>query len=63
MEKELTPAPTREVPFTTGLALGVAAAIDLGSPALSANVFRCLGSGSLSVEVASVSVLPDFIPD
>lgn len=43
--KILTPAPTREVPFTTGRELGVGAAMDLGSPALSASVFR-LGSGS-----------------
>lgn len=38
-------APIRDVPFTVGR--GVGAAIDLGSPALSANVLR-FGSGSLS---------------
>lgn len=32
----------------TGLVLGVAATRDVGSPALSTKVFRCLGSGSLS---------------
>lgn len=43
----LTPAPTSDVPFTAGLALGVGAAMDRTSPALSASVFR-FGSGSLS---------------
>lgn len=38
-------APTREVAFTCDLELGVGAAMDLGSPALSTSVFR-LGSGS-----------------
>lgn len=37
--------PTRDWPFTTGREVG--AAMDLGSPALSANVLR-FGSGSLS---------------
>ena len=45
--KTLTTAPTIEVPFTTDRGAGVAVAMDLGSPALSANVLR-LGSGSLS---------------
>lgn len=36
-----------DVPLTVDLELVVGAAIDLGSPALSANVFL-LGSGSLS---------------
>lgn len=54
-KKKLTPALAREVPFMTGLALGVAAAIDLGSPALSTKVFL-LGSGSLSTEVALVTI-------
>jgi hypothetical protein len=43
----LRAAPTRDVPFTTGRDVG--AAIDLGSPALSANVLR-FGSGSPSVK-------------
>lgn len=42
------PAPTSDVPFTAGLALGVGAAMDRTSPALSASVFR-FGSGSLYV--------------
>lgn len=41
----LTLAPTREVAFTCDLELGVGAAMDLGSPALSTSVFR-FGSGS-----------------
>jgi len=47
---KLTAAPTREVPFTTGRELGVGAAMDLGSPALSAIVFR-LGSGSPTITI------------
>lgn len=43
----LRAAPMRDVPFTTGR--DVAAAMDLGSPALSANVFR-FGSGSPSAK-------------
>lgn len=41
-------APTSVVPFTVGLELTETAAIEFGSPALWANVFR-LGSGSLYV--------------
>lgn len=37
---KLTPAPTSDVPLTIDRELDVAAAMDLGSPALSAKVFR-----------------------
>lgn len=50
----LTPAPTSDVPFTGGLELGVGAAMDLGSPALSANVFR-FGSGSLTISIRQLN--------
>lgn len=49
---QLTPAPTKDVPFTAGLALGVGAAMDLGSPPLSTKVFL-LGSGSLAVIISN----------
>jgi hypothetical protein len=45
--RELTPAPTRVVVLTTARELGVGAAMDLVSPALSTKVLR-LGSGSLT---------------
>lgn len=42
----------------TGRGPGVAVAIDRGSPALSASVFRCLGSGSLSDYCEHAFILP-----
>ena len=44
---KLTPAQTIEVPLTRVRELGVAATMDLVSPALSTNVLR-LGSGSFT---------------
>lgn len=53
MRGELLTAPTRDVPLTIGLTLEVVAAIDLGSPALSANVLR-FGSGSATAKTTSI---------
>lgn len=55
----LTPAPTRDVPFTAGRALGVGATVDLGSPALSASVFL-FGSGSLLTALSVSSIIPQL---
>ena len=47
ISRKLTPAPTREVVLTRARELDRGAAMDLVSPALSANVLR-LGSGSFT---------------
>jgi hypothetical protein len=49
---KLTPAPTREVVLTRARELGVGAAMDLISPALSTKVLR-LGSGSAAKSVST----------
>jgi hypothetical protein len=60
--KELTPAPTSDVPWITGRDLDVAAAtvLPIGSPALSTNVLRCLASGSVSVRPKLVAYSNSF---
>jgi hypothetical protein len=52
--RELTAAPTSDVPFTAGREFVGWAEKEFGSPALSANVLR-LGSGSLSVLISTSS--------
>ena len=49
--RKLTPAAAREVPLTIERELGVGAAMDLVSPALSARVLR-LGSGSFTILIS-----------